>query len=73
VAFQPIAGHRRSSPLLTFLTDGRDVEMALAPIAGTRILAPFRITAMYILGNVVLQATRFESTATSAPARAGQP
>jgi hypothetical protein len=73
IVFQPIAGHRRGSPLLTFLTDGRDVEMALAPIAGTRILAPFRITAMYILGNVVLQATRFESTATSAPTRASQP
>jgi hypothetical protein len=73
VTFQPIAGHRRSSPLLTFLTDGRDVEMALAPIAGTRILAPFRITAMYMLGNVVMQASRFESTVTSAPTRASQP
>jgi hypothetical protein len=47
--------------------------MALAPIAGTRILAPFRITAMYMLGNVVMQATRFESTATPAPTRASQP
>ena len=73
VAFQPIAGHRRSSPLLTFLTDGRDVDMALAPIAGTRILAPFRITATYMLGNVVMQATRFEATATPAPTRASQP
>jgi hypothetical protein len=73
VAFQPIAGHRRSSPLLTFLTDGRDVEMALAPIAGTRFLAPFRITATYMLGNVVMQATRFETTTTSAPTRASQP
>jgi len=73
VAFQPIAGHRRSSPLLTFLTDGRDVEMALAPIAGTRILAPFRITATYMLGNVVMQATRFEATAAAAPTRTSQP
>jgi hypothetical protein len=73
IVFQPIAGHQRGSPLLTFLTDGRDVEMALAPIAGTRILAPFRITAMYILGNVVMQATRFEATATAAPTRASQP
>ena len=69
VAFEPIAGHRRSSPLLTFLTDGRDVEMALAPIPGTAVLAPFRITATYMLGNVVMQATRFAATSTSA----GQP
>jgi len=73
VTFQPIAGHRRSSPLLTFLTDGRDVEMALAPIAGSRTLAPFRITATYMLGNVVMQATRFEATAMPAPTRASQP
>jgi hypothetical protein len=73
VVFQPIAGHRRSSPLLTFLTDGRDVEMALAPIAGTRVLAPFRITATYMLGNVVMQATRFEATTTPAPTRPSQP
>jgi len=73
VAFQPIAGHRRSSPLLTFLTDGRDVEMALAPLGGTRVLAPFRITATYMLGNVVMQATRFEATAAPAPTRTSQP
>jgi hypothetical protein len=73
IVFQPIAGHQRGSPLLTFLTDGRDVEMALAPIAGTRLLAPFRITATYMLGNVVMQATRFEATATPAPTRASQP
>jgi hypothetical protein len=65
IAFQPIAGHRRASPLLTFLTDGRDVEMALAPIAGAGVLAPFRITATYMLGNVVMQTTRFEVTTTT--------
>jgi len=66
VAFQPLAGHRRASPLLTFLTDGRDVEMALAPVAGTGMLAPIRIIATYMLGNVVMQATRFEAASTSA-------
>jgi uncharacterized protein DUF3108 len=66
VAFEPIAGHRRASPLLSFLTDGRDVEMALAPIVGTGVLAPFRIAATYMLGNVVMQATRFEAASTNA-------
>jgi hypothetical protein len=47
--------------------------MALAPIAGTRILAPFRITATYILGNVVMQATRFETKTAPAPTPASQP
>jgi len=66
VAFAPIAGHRRASPLLSFLTDGRDVELALAPIADSGVLAPFRITATYMLGNVVMQARRFEAASTNA-------
>jgi uncharacterized protein DUF3108 len=61
VTFQPIAGHRASSPLARLLSGGRDIEMALAPIAGTRVLAPFRVTVAHMLGNVTLQANRFET------------
>jgi hypothetical protein len=64
VTFQPIAGHRAASPLAKFLSDGRDIEMALVPIAGTRVLAPFRVTVMHMLGNVALQANRFETAPT---------
>jgi hypothetical protein len=60
VAFQPVAGHRPSSSMLKYLTDGRDIEMALAPVAGTRVLAPFRMSIANMLGNLVLQADRFE-------------
>ena len=41
--FQPIAGHRASSTLVKFLSDGRDIEVWLAPVTGTGFLAPFRI------------------------------
>jgi Protein of unknown function (DUF3108) len=61
----PIAGHRRSSAQLKYL-DGREIELALAPIAGTRLLAPFRIAIANMLGNLVMQATRFETLAPSA-------
>jgi hypothetical protein len=40
VSYEPIAGHRASMPLVKYLSDNRDMEMALAPIAGMRLLAP---------------------------------
>ena len=40
VSYEPIAGHA-SIPLVKYLSEGREMEMALAPIAGTRLLAPF--------------------------------
>jgi len=63
VTFQPIAGHRVSSPLVKFLSGGRDIELVLAPVAGARVLAPFRLTVTNMLGNLVVQADRFETAA----------
>src|SRR5258705_10193716 len=40
LAFQPLGGYRASSSLMKFLSEGREMELALAPIAGTRLLAP---------------------------------
>jgi hypothetical protein len=62
VTFQPVAGHRPSSAMVKYL-DGRDIEIAFAPVAGTRLLAPFRVTIANMLGNLVVQATRFEAVA----------
>src|SRR5262249_15194198 len=39
--YEPIAGHRANIPLVKYLSEGREMEIALAPIAGTRLLAPF--------------------------------
>src|SRR5262245_6948764 len=33
VSYEPIAGHRPSTPLVKYLSEGREMEMALAPIA----------------------------------------
>jgi hypothetical protein len=55
----PIAGHRKSSPMMKFLTEGREMEIAFAPVVGTPVLAPLRITVFHMLGNLVMQATRF--------------
>jgi hypothetical protein len=37
----------------------RDIEVALAPLAGTRIVVPYRISVPTALGAAVLEATQF--------------
>jgi hypothetical protein len=59
MALLPIAGHRKSSPLMGFLTEGREMEIAFAPVVGTPLLALFRVTVFHMLGNLVMQANRF--------------
>ena len=63
VSYEPIAGHRASTPLVKYLSDGREMEIALAPIAGTRLLAPFRMLVVSALANLVIEANQFEVTA----------
>ena len=69
VTLQPIAGHRPASSTVKFLAGGRDIELWLAPVAGTRLLAPIRVQVANMLGNIVVQAVEFQATAQS-PARA---
>jgi hypothetical protein len=62
VSYEPIAGHRPSTPLIKYLSEGREMEMALAPVAGTRLLAPFRMLVVSALANLVIEANQFEVT-----------
>jgi uncharacterized protein DUF3108 len=66
--YEPIAGHRANIPLVKYLSEGREMEIALAPIAGTRLLAPFRLSVMSTLANLVIEANRFETIMAPAPA-----
>src|SRR5262245_11537726 len=68
VRYEPIAGHRANIPLVKYLSEGREMEIALAPIAGTRLLAPFRLSVVSTLANLMIEATRFETIMTPAPA-----
>jgi Protein of unknown function (DUF3108) len=63
VRYEPIAGHRPSTPLVKYLSEGREMEMALAPVVGTRLLTPFRVSVVSALANLVIEATRFEANA----------
>jgi hypothetical protein len=64
VAFKAIAGHRPDSALVKYLAGGRDIALTLAPIAGTRLLAPFRLTIANMLGDIVVEASEFATAAT---------
>ncbi|ARP98763.1 DUF3108 domain-containing protein [Pseudorhodoplanes sinuspersici] len=61
VKFTPIAGHRASSPLLTFLIEGRDIEIWFVPVSGTRVLAPVRLSIASGIGTMLLRADQFET------------
>lgn len=63
VYFSPIAGFVPSRAAIRYLAKLRDIEVWLAPIAGTRVLVPFRAQGPTPIGRMVLQATRFVSAA----------
>ena len=59
VKYRPVSGHRPSRPAIQYLMEARDIEVALAPIADTRILIPYRVSIPTVLGTAVLEATHF--------------
>jgi len=65
VKFTARAGHRSSSSLVKFLSE-RDIELALAPVVGARLLVPYRVTVASMFGNLVVEATQFDVTTQTA-------
>jgi hypothetical protein len=64
VYFTPVAGYIPDRPVIKYLAAQRNIEIAFAPVAGTRILVPFRMTVPTPLGTAVLEATQFITQAT---------
>jgi hypothetical protein len=61
VYFSPVAGHVPERSTIKYLTEQRDMELWLAPIAGTRLMVPYRASIPTPIGIGVLQATQFVS------------
>ena len=59
VLYNPVAGHRPERDAIKYLIAQRDMEMWLAPIAGTRVLVPFRFSVPTPFGLGLLQANYF--------------
>jgi len=62
VYFTPIAGYIPDRPVVKYLAAQRNIEIAFAPIAGTRILVPFWMKIPTPLGPAMLEATSFITT-----------
>jgi hypothetical protein len=74
VQFVPLAGYVPTRPAIKYLMAQRDMEMWLAPIPGTRIVVPYRMSIPTPLGQGVLEATQFIAAASprSTPASAAR-
>lgn len=63
IYFTPVAGYIPDRPVIKYLAAQRNIEIAFVPVAGTRILVPFRMTIPTPFGPAVLEATSFVTTA----------
>jgi hypothetical protein len=63
VQFVPLAGYVPERPAIKYLMAQQDMEIWLAPIPGTRVVVPYRISLQTPLGQGVLEATQFVAAA----------
>jgi Protein of unknown function (DUF3108) len=66
IYFMPIAGHVPERSAIKYLVEQRDMEIWLAPIAGTRLMVPYRASIPTPIGLGVLQALQFVSVPSAA-------
>jgi hypothetical protein len=61
--FLPVAGHVPDRATIKYIVALKDAELWLAPIAGTRVMAPYRISSPTPLGTGIVQAKQFVTVA----------
>ena len=57
--YQAVAGHRPDRPGVRFMEENRDMSVWLAPVEGTRVLVPLRISVRTTIGTNIIEATRW--------------
>ena len=70
VYFKPVSGYIPSRATIRYLSQQKDMEVWLAPIAGTRMMVPFRVQGPTPIGEAVMTASQFLSAASPAQASA---
>lgn len=73
VMFSPLSGHIPSAATIKYIAGLKDMEIWLAPIAGTRVLVPFRAQGPTPIGDAVLEATQFVVSPGPSRASAAEP
>jgi hypothetical protein len=61
----PISGHRPTRSAVKFMEENRNMSVWLAPLEGTRVLAPLRIAVETMVGMSVIEAQRWELSPTA--------
>jgi hypothetical protein len=61
VRYVPISGHRSERKSVKFMAENRDISVWLVPVGGTSMMVPYRVSVKTMLGNAVIEASRFES------------
>ena len=59
IYFSPVAGYIPDRPVIKYLAAARNIEIAFAPVLGTRVLVPYRMIIPTPLGVAMLEATQF--------------
>ena len=57
--YRPISGHRSDGRAAKYMADNRQMEAWLAPVNGSRVVFPFRISVLTMVGTVVIEADEF--------------
>jgi hypothetical protein len=63
ITFTPVSGYVPDRAAIKYLAAQKAMEVWLAPVAGTRVLVPFKLSIPTPLGHGVLVATQFNATA----------
>jgi hypothetical protein len=66
--YVPISGHRPDRPATKFMAENKNMEVWLAPIGGSRIVMPFRISVATQMGTTVIEAQEFSSGSSASTA-----
>lgn len=66
-SYTPVAGHR-PLPVTNYMQQNRDMQVWLAPVAGSRALMPYRIQVKTQIGQLVIEAQTISGLETDATA-----
>jgi Protein of unknown function (DUF3108) len=67
--YTPIAGHRASLRATSYMAENRDMEVTLAPIGGTQLLVPVKISVRTLFGMLEIDAVNARPRGENAQAR----
>lgn len=77
VAYRPVSGHKPNRTAVKYMMANKEMYVWLAPVAGTRMLVPFRAAVTTAIGVAALEAESFETEPMvgrkASPAKAAAP